>query len=330
MRRSKDSRSETRLSERDAIKWEAAHWVERHTADEPFDDPAFHAWLAGDPRRRPAFDAMWRRTMGPDMDETLRKATRRLSINRATVASGLALLVLAGGHKALPAVELQLAEPEIYTAAPGKVREVRLSDGTELTLAGGADVEVRYTRHRRVVELTRGLLFADVAQDPRRPFRVDAGNARIVDIGTSFEVLRRRDSVRVTVASGVVKMRRKHWFHKPVSLTATQAAVLDDDGLTKVADVGLENVAPWRSEWVEYKGAPLSQVIADLQSLSPLLIRIADTNLASRPVSGRIRLTDPIGQLRNLSITHGFEVRQETGALVIAQSKVSNPASQRR
>lgn len=289
--------------------------------DDAFDDSAFEAWLAGDPRRQAAFDTMWRRVMGSDMDAALRVLDRRIASKGTWLASGAAaMLALAGVYEAIPLAELQLARPARYTVSGETVRKIRLADGTQLTLAGGADVEVRYTRHYRVVALARGTIFADVAHDERRPFRVDTGGARIVDVGTSFEILSKAESVRVTVASGTVRFGTDDWFSKPISLTATQAAVLDQKGLTRTTNVNPARVASWRTEWVEYKGARLREVIADLQSLSPMPIKIADDGLAERPVSGRIRLTDPIGQLQNLSIIQGFHVRNTGGSLVISDN----------
>jgi transmembrane sensor len=290
-------------------------------SDEAFDEDAFDAWLAGDPRRRSTFDTMWRRIMGPEMDAALEAYRRRGPSRRALFVSCAAvLLVLVGGYKAVPLVELRLAQPLEYAVADGKVREVVLADGTRLTLAGGAAVKVRYTRHDRVVDLTQGAIFANVAHDERRPFRVDTGNARVVDIGTSFEVLSKPGDIRVTVASGVVQFGRSGWFDKTINLTEKQAATLDQNGLNRIADVRPDDVARWRGEWVEYKGAPLRQVLADLQTLLPLPIRIADQSLSNRPVSGRMRLTDPIGQLENLSIIQGFQVRRKDDALVISKN----------
>lgn len=309
------------MSETSSIKWEAAQWIERRIGDEEFDETGFEAWLADDPRRQPVFDTMWRRVMGSDMDVALNVYNRRGATTRALVAGGAAFLLIAvGGYQAMPWVGLRLAQPQEFAVADGKVREVILADGTRLTLAGGAEVEVRYTRHDRVVGLTRGTIFANVAHDERRPFRVETGDARIVDIGTSFEIVSKPRNIRVTVATGVVQFGKKGWFSKPINLTAKQAAILDRKGLNRIADVSPDSVANWRSEWVEYKGAPLRRVIADLQSLSPLPIEIADESLTNKPVSGRIRLTDPVGQLQNLSITHSFHIRHTADALVMSKN----------
>lgn len=289
--------------------------------DDRFDQGAFDAWIAGDPGRRPVFEAMQRRLMGSDMDVALRAYERRGSARARLAAGAVAAVAIAMlGYAALPTIELQLARPQSYAATGNAVRTVDLEDGTRIALAAGARITVRYTGRERVVDLADGTLFANVSHDPHRPFRIETGNARIVDIGTSFEVTSRAGAVRVAVASGSVRFGSTGWFATPIDVSARQAAILDDSGLTRTGDVDPGAVARWRAEWVEYKGTPLRQVVADLQSLSPMPIEIADPGLADLPVSGRIRLTDPGEQLENLSIIHDFHLRRTGQKLILSKN----------
>lgn len=285
--------------------------------DDAFDEGAFDAWLASDPRHRSVFEAMWRRTMGSQMDNALSVYERRRTLHRALPVAGAAALALVGGIQAMPVIEGYFAPVKEYHVAQGAMRTVALTDGTKLVLAGGASLKVRYTRHERRVELTNGTLFAEVVHDEDRPFRIEAGETRIVDLGTSFEVVSKPSLVQVTVATGAVRFGRNQWFGKSLDLGSNQAATLDQTGLNRIADANARSIAAWRQGWAEYKGAPLRQVVADLQSLSPLPITIADAELADRRVSGRIKLTDPVGQLENLAIVQAIRLeRTESGFLL--------------
>lgn len=303
------------------IEWEAAQWVALQMGGQPFDREAFDAWLLGDPRRATVFDTMWRRIMGPTMDEALGGAAARLRTRRTArlTTAACAAIALLGGYKALPSLTLFLAEPQEYSAADGGLLDVDLEDGTRLTLAGGAQVRVRYTRYAREVHLKRGTIFASVAREADRPFRVAAGTSRVVVLGTRFEVSTRPTSTRVSVASGVVRFGPEGWFRSPVDLRARQAAIVDDAGLHRLGDLRPDSVATWRKGWAEYHQAPLGQVIRDLEGLAPAPIVFADERLADLKVSGRIRLTDPLRQLDNLSIIHGFTVRRRDGAIVVSR-----------
>lgn len=286
--------------------------------DGPFEEDAFDTWIDQDPRHRTAFDGMWRRIMGPGMGAALHDYERRMKARRTAVASVAAILIMAaGGYKAMPLIEMQMADAHQFAAADGAVREVVLEDGTRLTLGGGTKVTVRYTGHERVIELGQGALFANVHHDEDRPFRIETDDAEIVDKGTSFEVVSKAAHVRVTVATGIVDFAQRGWFRKPMRLAANQAAVLDRNGVNRSADVGPGDVAPWRGEWVEYKAKPLKEVVDDLQSLSPAPIEFAREELGAQPVSGRIRLTDPMGQLENLSVIQGFNIRKTDDRIII-------------
>lgn len=313
------------LSEDNAAEWEAAQWVACRMGDEPFDKERFEAWLAGDPRHKPLFDTMWQRLMGPKMDEALDAFVQQRRSRRSWAAGGFAIVAaLLVGYQTWPSVELFMAQPQSYAAADGTVLAVTLADGTCLILAGGARISVRYTSHMRDVVLAHGTIFADVRHDARKPFRVEAGNARIVDLGTRFEVARKPSAVRVTVASGVVSLGTHTWFGKPMELKADQAAILTETGLRRTADASPDKIARWRSEWVEYHDAPLSQVIADLESVSPLPIRITDGNLGAQRVSGRIRLNAPLRQIGNLSVIHNFTVDRRANAILLSANRTGS------
>lgn len=286
--------------------------------DGPFEEEAFDTWIDQDPRHRTAFDGMWRRIMGPGMGAALHDYDRRMKARRTAVASVAAILIMAaGGYKAMPLIEMQMADAHKFAAADGTVREVVLEDGTRLTLGGGTNVTVRYTGHDRVIELGQGALFANVRHDEDRPFRIETDDAEIVDKGTSFEVVSKAAHVRVTVAAGIVDFAKRGWFQKPTRLAANQVAVLNRNGVNRSADVQPGDVAPWRGEWVEYKAKPLKDVVDDLRSLSPAPIEFAREELGAQPVSGRIRLTDPMGQLENLSVIQGFKIQRTDDRIII-------------
>ncbi|AJP70777.1 FecR family protein [Sphingomonas hengshuiensis] len=308
------------ITEPDPIKWEAAQWVERHMDNAPFDEAGFRSWLSGNPRCQPIFETMWQRVMGPDMDYALCDYGRRKSMARKRLASAavVALLSLVS-YQSLPSIELQLATPQTFEVADGAVRSITLPDGSRLTLGGGAKVNVRFTRSDRVVDFSQGAVFADVAHDSDRPFRIRTNGADIVDIGTSFEVLSKPSEVRVTVTEGEVELKHQGWFGTPVNLKASQAATLSGSSVSRMKNVNLSDVARWRDDWVEYRGTPLRQVIDDLQSLSPLPIEIEGDRLANQPVSGRIKLSRPSEQLDNLAVIQSFRIDRTSHALILRE-----------
>ena len=65
---------------------------------------------------------------------------------------------------------------------------------------------VRYGAAERHVDLVRGQAYFKVAHESRRPFRVTAGVAEVLAVGTQFEVYRRSEATLVTVFEGTVSV----------------------------------------------------------------------------------------------------------------------------
>lgn len=311
------------MSEVSATRWEAAEWVAQRMGDEPFDRDGFDAWIAGDPERQAVFETMWQRIMGDRLRDALGTVKRRQAQRAVLAGSAAVATVLLGGYLAAPSLEMAVARPQQFAAATGTVETITLDDGTRFALAKGASVSVRFTRHGRAVELDRGVLFADVARDEDRPFTIDAGRGRVTVLGTHFEVATAPRNVRVTVESGRVRFGGRGWFDRSIDLTAGESGFMDGADLGRLADVDAGQIARWRNEWAEYENAPLSDIVRDLDVLSPRRIKIADPKLAGLKVSGRIRIGEPIRQLENLAIIHDFTIAEKNGEIEIKSSSSS-------
>src|SRR5215469_15400810 len=94
--------------------------------------------------------------------------------------------------------------PRTYDTGHGEQAAWRLPDGSILHLNTGGSATVRYSSAERVVDLNRGQALFEVAHGDRRRFRVSAGEAQVLAVGTEFDVYRRRDATLVTVVEGTV------------------------------------------------------------------------------------------------------------------------------
>lgn len=318
------------LSEGESLEWEAAQWVARRMGDQPFDEAQFASWAAADPRRQFIFDTMWQRMALPCVDQARSAFAQQRRQKHSLVAGCLGTLLLAlGAYQFVPSVELFMTPAQEFAVADGEVRPVELPDGSRLTLAGNARIQVRYTRHGREVELVQGTIFADVARDEHRPFHIKAGDGQVTVLGTRFEVSMKPDSTRVSVESGVVRFGPSGWFKTPIVLQADQGGILSGSEMQRVEHGGHHKVARWRSEWAEYQDVALQQIVTDLDAASPVPIIIANKEVARLKVSGRIRLIDPVKQLHNLAVIHNFSVDQRDDAIILSGvSAVSQPPAQ--
>ncbi|QNK69179.1 FecR domain-containing protein [Variovorax sp. PAMC26660] len=128
---------------------------------------------------------------------------------RAAVARLAALLA------AVPAgwVAWQLASERGWTAehrtATGERRELRLADGSRLTLNTASAVDVRFDAAQRLVMLHAGEILIATAPDTtaaHRPFRVATESGVMQALGTRFSVRREGAATHIAVLEGAVRI----------------------------------------------------------------------------------------------------------------------------
>jgi transmembrane sensor len=111
---------------------------------------------------------------------------------------------------ALVAVALRSVRPSAPTAPSARasaavLERLALGEATEVRFVEGTRLDVRErTEARVVVSVQRGTAHFSVRHDPRRLFRVEAGDVEVEDLGTQFEVENTGTSVRVSVSEGSV------------------------------------------------------------------------------------------------------------------------------
>lgn len=113
----------------------------------------------------------------------------------------------------------------------GEIRDVRLDDGSRVTLDTDSLVLANYSKARRDVRLIRGRARFVVEHD-QRPFVVTAGEGTITAVGTIFDVtLERDDRVVVQLLNGALDVRMPATFSTaaPVRLSPGQQLVFRAD-----------------------------------------------------------------------------------------------------
>lgn len=223
---------------RDVVAEQAAEWFVQNR-DAPLEREAraeFVAWLrasplhieeylgiaavardlpiaAGDPEFHP--EALLQRAhAAPDNVVALERPRLRRSVTALPVrrtplwprAAAAALVLMAVAATAIWSMRdgERFGLPRTYSTLHGEQRLQQLPDGSVLHLNTDSQVTVRYSRRERVVDVDRGQALFQVAHEGARRFRVAAGGAGIVAVGTEFDVYRKNGSVTVTVVEGTV------------------------------------------------------------------------------------------------------------------------------
>lgn len=331
-------------ADRHAARAQAERWVVRRdrglSATEAVE---FELWLAADERHAVLLrESMqtWSRLDGlPEhlAQRSLRQATRRRSFWRRTIvavsaaAAALAIGVMAWKIQHRPPV----GSPSIVSTL--EPRLLALSDGTVVHLNIDSEIVEEYSRAERRVRLTRGEAHFSVVSNPARPFIVQAGALAVRAVGTAFNVNWRSSGIDVLVTEGQVTLAASSpapgTTHDAVPPTissprpllhAGQRAVLphaavpasDPAHAVIISDVDPAEVArvlAWQNPLLRLGGATLAQVIREFERQTGRRVILADPELGSLRLGGRIRVDDAdaftelLASALSLTVEHGAD-----------------------
>ncbi|WP_261842223.1 FecR family protein [Aliamphritea ceti] len=175
-----------------------------------------------------------------------------------------------------------------YMTASGRQDMYLLEDGSRLYMSGGSAVDVGMTPTGRTITLHRGEAFFEVANDPLRPFQVQAGDTLTTAVGTAFNVSLSASQVIVTLTEGVVDAGAGA---NQVRLTAGQE-LLYRKGVIEVQAGSTRYWPAWRRGTVSVEDMPVSELVTLLNRHYSAVIRSVDPRLLDARVSGILPLDD--------------------------------------
>ena len=167
----------------------------------------------------------------------------------------------------------------------------RLADNSVLHLNTDSAVTVRYSTGERLVTLKSGQATFEVAHETKRAFRVNAGPAEVIDLGTKFDVRLDGSSTVVTVVEGRVSVgplaSGQSRSLGPVELNADQQIRFADGAwpATPVA-VDAERATAWLHREIVFDNEPLERVAAEYNRYAAKPFEIATPALRNLRISG--------------------------------------------
>jgi transmembrane sensor len=155
----------------------------------------------------------------------------------------------------------------------GMTETVTLPDGSRIDINGNSVLELDKSRPR-FARLESGEAMFHIVHDEKAPFTVESGGAKIVDLGTAFNVIRTEDHTSVAVSEGLVVFNPGK---DNVRMRAGQGVDAADDrkGRATRKKVDVAAVGGWRSGLLVYQEAPLSDVVADLHRTTGMEISVS-------------------------------------------------------
>jgi transmembrane sensor len=208
-----------------------------------------------------------------------------------------------------------------YSTNHGEQQTYRLADSSVVHLNTDTDVTVRYGKTERLVTLASGEAAFEVTHEPGRAFRVLAGPAQVVDLGTRFNVRREDHSAVVTVVEGRVAVAPSPILgtsgangsrtepQQAVELGAgQQLSVTQGAWPAARVSVDAQRTTAWLHRQIMFEGEPLERVVAEFNRYAPKPIEITTPALRGLEISGVFSVDDSEAFIAFLRSLEGVQV----------------------
>jgi transmembrane sensor len=187
----------------------------------------------------------------------------------------------------------------------GEQRTWRLADSTVLHLNTDSAVTIRYGKTERLVMLTSGQADFEVAHEADRAFRVFAGAAEVIAIGTKFDVRLEDDATVVTMIEGRIAVGPSSMSggrgvnsgnEQPVRFVELgpdqQIKLVAGAWPAEVIAVDAQRDTAWMRRQIVFDHEPLKTVAAEFNRYAQKPIAITTPALQNLQISGTFATDD--------------------------------------
>ena len=252
----------------------------------------------------------------------------------AMAAVGAVSLGLLWLGKMRPFAPVSTSVPSVtalhFETRHGEQQTHRLADNSVLHLNTDTAVTVRYSQRERLVTLTSGEADFEVTHESARPFRVFAGRAEVVDLGTRFDVRLRNESTVVTVVEGRVAVglsvppensRADAGHPAPlVQLGADQQITVAEGAWPATpAAVDAQRTTAWLHRQIMFENEPLDRVVSEFNRYAPKPIEITTPALRNLEVSGVFATDNSDALVAFLRSLEGVKVEVTATRILVSQ-----------
>jgi transmembrane sensor len=213
-----------------------------------------------------------------------------------------------------------------FHTGPGEQATRRLPDDSVVHLNSDSVVTVRFSNQERRVELTSGEADFEVAHAPGRAFKVAAGVAETIAVGTHFDVRLEGVSTVVTVLEGRVIVAPAA---RPAGSAALPEIPLGANEQVSVAAgawpdkpvaVDAQRSTAWLHRQITFDHEPLEQVAGEFNRYSSKPIEIATPALRKLEISGQFTADDTEAFVAFLRSLQHVRVEVTATRIIVSQN----------
>lgn len=214
----------------------------------------------------------------------------------------------------------------VYSTVRGEQKTIVLDDGSVLDLNTDSRISVQLHAQQRLVRLSRGEVYFDVAADPNRPFIVITDTARIQVTGTLFNIRHSAQFTDVTVIEGTVKVSAAGEAESTAAVSSANSAgsalvdtvelqagnrvvVAEGKRIAREEVQQLNSVTAWKQQRLIFSNKTLEAIVSEFSRYNDINYQIVDSDTANRQFSGVFNSDDPesfltyLQQLPNIDVT---------------------------
>jgi len=232
---------------------------------------------------------------------------------------------------------------QVFQSPVGQQQTVALPDGSSVILNTDSKIIAKLSRNKRLITLSRGEAYFEVAKNPSAPFVVEIDQASVTAVGTAFNIERSLAGYQLLVTVGAVdvvnqyaipadqatKRSRSKSSVEPAQrpsqrIVAGQALVLEHTNLTvkkRLEENDIEANLAWREGKLLFRGESLREAFAEINRYSNTELVIEDSSIEAISVGGYFDVADTEQLIALLEYNFKLKSRKVGNRLLFSKSQ---------
>ena len=224
---------------------------------------------------------------------------------------------------------LQEIDNHEVVAGLQNTNEYVLPDGSVVTLNSHSKITFPKHFNKKIRQVTiTGEAFFDVKPNPEKPFVINAGEAQVKVLGTSFSVSAypENEKVEVVVETGKVQVscKQKDSIEKPAQIFLTRGergTLLENENKLQKRLNTDRNYLAWKTHNLVFEETPMNQVISHLKKVYHIEIEVNDENINEMVLTAEFD-KKPVDFILNVvQLTFDLNLSQENNRYVLSNNE---------
>ena len=175
--------------------------------------------------------------------------------------------------------------------APGQMKELKLADGSVITMNGASDVSYELTAEQRKIKL-KGQAHFEVAPNKYAPFIIETEKGTITVLGTGFDVVAYPNKeLSVSVNHGKVSVD-----NKLAKLILTKGMAATTNG-NELVPINMDSTTvQWRGKFLSFKEAQIQTVLNTIENKYNVKL-VSTDNINNKRFTGKFQQNAPLKEI---------------------------------